>query len=189
MTASSNSKLLKILEALVIVLAVIVALSMNWPLLFRTPAVSSKIPDLIEAESLKIIQKNPDLFLQIQDTSTFSNGKWSEDKHFFGMAYAPSQGVEWALPLPGAGTYQLSLFLTRSTDYGQIQLYVDGKPLGEVIDLWSESGVVPTGKQIIGAFQSSKTVSTLKLEVVGKNPRNSSPHYFFGIDGILLERI
>ncbi|HLB74700.1 MAG TPA: hypothetical protein VJJ98_11825, partial [Sedimentisphaerales bacterium] len=65
------------------------------------------------------------------------------------------------------------------------QLYLDGKKLGEPIDLFN-NGVVPTGQIDLGVHKLDKGQHVLKVEIVGANEK-AVKAYMFGIDYILLE--
>jgi hypothetical protein len=180
-------KCLKIIESVLLVAVLLVAVGLSVPGLLEKERAAYTVPNLIEAESLTMKAKSQNIFLQKQETRGF-HGRWTGDTHFFGMAYAANDWVEWLLPNAGAGRFQLIAYLTKSNDYGVIRFLVDGKPVGEPIDLYNANIVVPTGKIVVGEFQASSFTPVLRLEVVGKNAANPSSHYFFGLDGIVIEK-
>ena len=143
---------------------------------------------MTNAEDLKVLSKSRDFSLVVQSTETFTGGKWDRDGQLFGYNTQLSDWVEWAIPVPSPGTYRILAYLTRAADYGLVQLSLNGYPIGTEIDLWARDNVVkPTGPVDLGLHQLEGTQATLRLEVVGKNQRNSPPHYQFGIDGITLK--
>ena len=77
--------------------------------------------------------------------------------------------------------------MTKAVDYGRHQLYLDGKKLGEPVDLFN-NGVIPTGVLNLGEHDLSQGQHVLKIEIVGANPR-ADKKYMFGLDYILLEKI
>jgi hypothetical protein len=86
-----------------------------------------------------------------------------------------------------AARYRLKMQLTKAIDYGIVQLHLDGKKLGEPVDLFNR-GVVPTGVLDIGVHDLDTGQHTLRIEIVGAN-QNAVKSYMFGLDYILLEDI
>lgn len=88
---------------------------------------------------------------------------------------------------PAPGRYRLALLLTRSFDYGIVQVTLDGAPLGEPIDLFA-TRIEPGLRVELGehAFEEGRP-RRLRVEVVGK--ASASPGYYFGLDGLQMEPI
>lgn len=98
------------------------------------------------------------------------------------------EGSEFAVELPveEEGKYTLSVYFTKSWDYGIVQAYLDGKETGESFEGWS-AGIVPSGPIVLGEVLLGKGVHTLTFRLVGK--QEESKGYFMGVDLVLLEKV
>jgi hypothetical protein len=147
------------------------------------PVQQYKVQGAIEGEKMKVLScsggKN-----EVQDLSIFSDNNWSGDEHLWWKN--PSVGNQLALEFAfqEKGTYELKVAMTQAKDYGIFQLSLDGKKIGEPVDLY-DPNVVPTGALTFGKFQLEPGKHTLSFELVGKNEK-SIPNYMLGLDYILL---
>ena len=66
------------------------------------------------------------------------------------------------------GTYEIILVMTKGPDYAIVQFYLDGKKIGEAIDLYSRE-VKSTGVISLGKHQLSKGEHRLSVKIVGAN--------------------
>ncbi len=99
------------------------------------PSRSFKVKGALEGEELKILRKtggNP----APQDMSGYE-GTWSNESHLWWTDAKPGDTLDLAVPVEKAGTYKLKMQLTKAIDYGIVQLSLDGKKLGEPIDLFN----------------------------------------------------
>jgi hypothetical protein len=152
---------------------------------YWTPVESVKVKGAIEGESLKILSKtggNP----QEQDLTGFA-GQWSNDAHLWWIEAKPGDKLELALPVTGSGKYQLSMHLTKAPDYGIVQLYLDGKQLGQSLDLYYPS-VIPTGALPMGTYDLAEGQHKLTIEIIGANEK-AIKSYMFGLDYLKLDRV
>ena len=150
---------------------------------YWTPIKVFRIKGAIEGEKLKVISKTGGNG-NIQDMSGYGSD-WSGEAHLWWINAKPGDTLEIAVPVERTGTYRLKTQLTKAIDYGIHQLYLDGKKLGEPIDLFN-NGVVPTGVLDLGVHNLKKGQHILKVEVIGANEK-AQKKYMFGIDYILLE--
>lgn len=180
-----------------ILLAALILIGLFFAFAFVSPSVPKIEPpaafdteDLINAEDLEILAKSRSFSTTAQDTKGFADGKWDRDSHFFAWDVKENDWIEWKIPVPDKGDYKISAFLTKAMDYGIVQFSMAGKKIGPKIDLWaSEYRIKPTGPVDLGTYRLSPPAVKLRLQVVGRNEKNSPPHYQFGIDGIVLEDI
>jgi hypothetical protein len=66
-----------------------------------------------------------------------------------------------------------------------VQLSLDGKAVGEPIDLYN-AGVVSSGPIELGTHEMAAGQHQLMVQIVGANP-NAIPSYMFGLDRVILE--
>ena len=56
--------------------------------------------------------------------------------------------MRWALELPAAGTYRVSLDAVKGPAQGQVQLFVDEAPVGPIVDLYAETRQRALGQDV-----------------------------------------
>jgi hypothetical protein len=152
---------------------------------YWSPIEVFKVKGALEGEQLKVLKKtagNP----HPQDLSTFGS-RWSGEAHLWWIEAKPGDTLELAVPVTKTGTYAIKTQLTKAVDYGIHQLYLDGKKLGEPIDLFN-NGVIGTGQLNLGVHKLEKGQHVLKVEILGANEK-AVKAYMFGIDYILLEAV
>jgi hypothetical protein len=150
-----------------------------------------------EIESLPIARKGEGLNVVVQDMRGFAAGKWSGEKQLWvqGQHRGGGDFVELDLPPLGPGGPQsITLYATRSWDYGILRFSINGKPAacGD-IDLYSgaRGRCEPTGEIHLGFFTpesiEGKPRLRLRAEVVGTNPASEGTGSFFGLDAARIE--
>jgi hypothetical protein len=142
-----------------------------------------KMKGALEGENLKVLSKTGGTVSR-QDLSGFGVD-WSSEAHMWWIDAKPGDTLEIAVPVEKGGTYRIKTQLTKAIDYGIHQLYLDGKKLGEPIDLFN-NGVIPTGTIDLGTHKLKKGRHILKVEIKGANEK-AVKKYMFGIDYLLLE--
>jgi hypothetical protein len=82
----------------------------------------------------------------------------------------------------------LTLYATKSWDYGIVRFGVNGARAGDDIDLFSgqRGRAEPSGPIELGTFEPVEGKLTLRAEVVGGNPRSEGTRAFFGLDCLVL---
>ncbi len=140
---------------------------------------------LIEAEELPVVAKNRDFPFGRQRTSGFPGGHWSKDGHMFAYGTQRGDWIELRLPEQKPGRYPLEIFMTKAGDYGIVAVFVNGVRLG-TFDLWSGSGVVPSGALKLGEVELGDRTNVIRFEIEGKNPNAKPPFFLFGVDGIRI---
>ncbi|APZ45934.1 hypothetical protein BW723_06345 [Polaribacter reichenbachii] len=86
--------------------------------------------------------------------------------------------IEYTIPSPGAGIYNLSAILKGASNRGFVQLYINGKATCPPEDLYnSDLGYY---KNDFGNIEVGTEDLNLKFEVVGKNPASNG--YFIVLD-------
>jgi hypothetical protein len=181
----------------VILLAALVVIGLFFANAVLSPSIPKKAQqpeydtdDLVNAEDLEISAKSRAFSTGGQDTKAFTDGKWKGDSQLFVWDVKENDWIEWKIPVSEKSEYKISVFLTKATDYGIVQLSMAGKPIGPKIDLWANDyRIKPTGPIDLGTYRLSPPAVKLRLQVVGRNEKNLPPHYQFGIDGFILEDV
>ncbi len=117
---------------------------------------------------------------------THYKDKWSKNDHLWWTGAKPGDKLEVALPVKADGRYDMSVILTKARDYGVVQLSLDGKKIGEPIDLYNPQ-VIRTDAIGLGTVELTKGDHVLGVEIVGKNEK-AIPSYMFGLDDVLLKK-
>jgi hypothetical protein len=142
-----------------------------------------KVKGSLEGEDLKILSStagDP----QRQDMDGFGPN-WSGDAHLWWIDAKPGDKLDLSVPVQKTGAYRVKMQLTKAIDYGIVQLYLDGKKLGEPIDLYND-GVVATGVLNMGVHELDKGEHKLTVQITGANEK-AVKSYMFGLDYLLLE--
>ena len=139
----------------------------------------------IEGEKLKVIRKTGSI--QHQPMHTFPKGKWSQEVHLWWTRGKPGDKLVLALPVAQAGKYELQAVLTKAKDYGIVQLSLDGKKLGNPVDLYNPD-VIPTKLLAFGTRELTKGTHELTVEITGANAK-AIKAYMFGLDYLLLNPV
>ena len=122
-----------------------------------------------------------------QDMKPFTLGTWEEDDQLFWTGAGPSDKLEVMLPVTTTGAQELSVVLTRASDYGIVQFFVDGTKVGKPIDLYC-GYVTSTPPISLGTHEFREGTHTLTVEIVGTNEKTKGRSRF-GLDQISLKPI
>ncbi|WP_082316512.1 sulfatase-like hydrolase/transferase [Mangrovimonas sp. ST2L15] len=191
----------------------------NPPLLFNLendPSekynVSEAHPDIIEKiiglkkaheKTVKSFEPKPNIEAEdFIDNVTVSHGSlkiqnmpverhlWGNDQQLWWVEAQSGATLKMPITIEESGLYKLDGFFTKAKDYSIIQLSVNGKKVGELVDGFAE-GVQPTGAISYGEVQLNKGINNFEIEIVGKDYKSSgySNGYLVGIDGFSIEKI
>ncbi len=126
-------------------------------------------PGAIEAEDLKVKARTAGN-VPNQDMLPFGDA-WSGGRQLWWLVHQPSAKLDLELPVKTAGTYSLWAAFTKAGDYGTVQLSLDGKKLGQLIDLFEPfPSVIHTGDVPLGIATLDAGSHTLSITLKGKNP-------------------
>ena len=149
---------------------------------YFTKGASSKVEGAIEGEDMEVVSKSAGNLTHQELNSRFSGAK-----HLWWTDAKPGDTLVLAANIDQSGTYNIKAQLIKAIDYGIVQLYGDGEPLGGPIDLYND-GVIPTGEIDLGTFPIDAGRHQLKIEIVGANEK-AAKSYMFGLDYIKLEKV
>jgi hypothetical protein len=141
-----------------------------------------KVEGSQEAESLKLVGP-PKVNVRPQDVS-LPEGKWSDGLQLWWRQGKPGDKLVLAFESAEAGRKQVSIGLTRASDYAIVQLYINDRKVGEPIDLYAAQ--ITSFTVALGAVELAKGENQLAIEIVGSNAASSKLH-FVGIDYVLVK--
>lgn len=139
-------------------------------------------PDAIEGETMRIVARTGGV-TRTQHMAGW-DGQWSRTAQLWWIEARPGDKLTLALPVERAGRYSVRAQFTKAVDYGIVQIWLDGKKLGEPIDLFND-GVVPTGELDLGVLDLSAGDHQLVIEIVGANEQ-AVKAYMVGLDYVRL---
>ncbi|MBM3492856.1 MAG: DUF2961 domain-containing protein [Armatimonadetes bacterium] len=155
----------------------------------KYPPGPGDIPDAIEAEALIETARTGGA----APTAIRFAGKWSKGRFLWYIGKGSGDYLSIQMDVPSAGRYALSAWMTRATDFGIVQLLVDGKPLGEPFDGYNGEGgygpthVVRADGIEFGEVDLTAGAHTLRLRLTGKNARAIG--HMIGVDCLVLKRV
>jgi len=92
--------------------------------------------------------------------------------------------VDIAIEIPQAGSYEFVVKYTKSWDYANVQAFLDGKPLGAVVDTYAPA-VVSAEPVTLGRVNLTVGRHVLRFQAVGHNPQSKG--YLMGIDHVIVK--
>jgi len=143
-----------------------------------------KIKDALECETMSGVAQSPGLIVGTQDAG-LKEGQWSGGRQLFVQATRVGDFIELAVPTPGAQARKVTVYGTKSWDYGILRFSVNGQRAGQDYDAYSAEAVA-SGPLDLGTFQPVDGKLRLRVEAVGSNAASKGPHYFFGLDCVVL---
>jgi hypothetical protein len=139
---------------------------------------------IIEAESLKIADSSGDKSAP-QKMGSFGP-YWSGNSQILAVTDAPGDYIVLAVPIKANGIYEVAAYLTKAHDFGQVQLMVNGEPMGKVFDGYSKN-VVHSGRLNMGRIYLRQGESRFKFQIVGKS--KAADNYRLGVDCLVLTSV
>ena len=108
---------------------------------------------------------------------------WGGGKQLFWTPSKPGQTLEFNVDLAAAGNYELLLVMTKSFDYGNCQVQIDGKDVGAPLALYSKD--IVTKELYLNA--GTLAAGTHMLRFVNRDKDPESKGYFFGFDSYMFQ--
>jgi len=150
------------------------------------PPALFKIKNALECETMPVVAQSPGLRVGTQDAG-LQEGQWSGGQQLFVQATRVGDFIELAVPISGAQPRKVTIYGTRSWDYGILRFSVNGQPAGKDYDAYAAQAVA-SGPIELGTLEPVDGKLTLRVEVVGTNPASRGAHYFFGLDCVVLDQ-
>jgi len=117
--------------------------------------------------------------LSIQNMDNWQGSKWFENKQLWWTGARPGDELKIKIKVEKSGRQKFVVGMTKAIDYGIVQFSIDGKNVGEPIDLFND-GVIHTGMMTIGTIDLPAGEHVLGVKITGKNPK--STNFMFGMD-------
>ena len=143
-----------------------------------------RIAGAIECETMKIVAKSPNTPAEPQ-RGALTEGEWSNGAQLWVRGNKPGDFVELAIPAPDASAKKLTLYATKSSDYGILRFSVNGQWAGKDYDSFSPT-VILSGPIPLGTFEPKDGRFLLRVEVVGGRPESKNSKSYFGLDAVTL---
>lgn len=151
---------------------------------YELPEPPFAVSGALEGESLTVVSASAGRTME--QALNHYEGRWSMSVHLWWRDAKPGDKLTLNLPVAEAGNYEILGQFTKARDYGIVQLFLDGKPLGEPMDFYHPA-VVPTGEISLGRQELAAGSHELTAEITGANPE-ALQRYMFGLDYLLLRR-
>jgi hypothetical protein len=142
------------------------------------------IAGAVECETLRIAARSPGLRVDTQD-SGLQEGQWSGGQQLFVQATKAGDFVELEIPAAADRPWKVTLYGTKSFDYGILRFRVNGNSAGSDFDAYHGTAVA-SGPIELGRFQPKDGKIRLRVEAVGSNPQSKGAKYFFGLDAVVV---
>jgi serine/threonine protein kinase/WD40 repeat protein len=137
-----------------------------------------------EAENLRIVERT-DCEPIVQPMDPWDRRQWSNGRQLFCHSRRGTS-VTLEIDVPEAGEYHLDIYFTMAPDYGVLEVFVDGRQVGNRFDGFCRE-VAPSGGIALGAAQLIRGKHRIRFRVLDKNP--ASTNYHMGIDCLELKPV
>ena len=143
-----------------------------------------RVAGALEAEALEIVQVSGG---EAGPQEMGAYGKaWSGARQVWWRGATEGDQVVLSFSLEESGARRVKVAMTRAPDYGIVRFFLDGRPVGEEVDLWAPE-VTHAGEFDLGVRNLSARAHRLTVRLVGVNPQATGGGGMAGVDYILLE--
>jgi len=151
----------------------------------------NKVPGGIEAEEMEIVSMSPGVEYKVE-AAWHCDDLSSAAQLWFGCKQK-GDAVELRCPNVLTGPQKVIIHMSRYPDYGIVQVSIDGKPMGEPIDLCNPvkegPSLIVTGPIELGTLEPGPREPLIRIEVTGSNPEAKEPGTYFGFDAVVFEPV
>ena len=134
----------------------------------------------MDIDGMNVLEKPVGEVIEEQHMGAFKADKWQNDRQLWWVGQVGAK-LKIGLDIEEKGTYTLTTRLTKASDYGIVQFYLDDEKVLEPMDMYYPDGVIATKPITLGKFKLDKGQHILSVEIVGSNP-NAIKRYMVGID-------
>ncbi|MBS0261858.1 MAG: DUF2961 domain-containing protein [Planctomycetes bacterium] len=145
-------------------------------------------PGVVEGESLTVKRITSGRHW-VQEMSQYPDGTWSNEEQFIWTDATLGGELDVEFKTTTGGQQRLVAVFSKAVDYGVFELSVDGQRIERLFDCY-DSKVSNTGELPLGTFDLAPGKHTLRIKVVGQNPKGKSLHtgcHIFGLDYLRTE--
>jgi hypothetical protein len=146
-----------------------------------------KIAGAIECEKMDVVAKAEGCKIETQTGDALPNGKWSNEAQLFVRANKIGDFIELRAPVSETAPQKVTLYATKSWDYGVLRFTINGKAAEKECDMFNAQAVA-SGPIELGVFEPKDGQMTIRVEVAGSNPAAKGTKAFFGLDCIVLSK-
>lgn len=116
----------------------------------------------------------------------FFEGQFSRDKHRWWRDGKVGDAMVLEVPVATAGTYRVTLAMTRADDFAKVKVSLAGKVLAEAFDGYAQM-VSTSGPFAAGTVELTAGTHELRFEIVGKNAKAKN-RLMVGLDYLILDK-
>lgn len=142
------------------------------------------IPGAIECEDLPIVSISPGTVSSVQ-SSGLKEGGWSGGKQLFVVGKKVGDFIEVEVPVKEDLPQKITLYGTKSYDYGVLRFHINGQTAGADYDAYAAAPAA-SGPIALGVFTPKGGKLILRVEIVGANPAAKGNGSLFGLDCVVL---
>jgi hypothetical protein len=148
------------------------------------PTAANAFKGAVEIVPALVVAKPDAVKIKVQDLKKLKiMGTWNGGNHQLFNGAKVGDAVEIRIPAASPVAEKLTLFATKSRDFGKLRFTVNGKPANAEVDLYAAKPV-PSGAIELGTFKPVESAYLLRIEIVGQNPKSTGT--FFGLDCVTL---
>ncbi len=136
-----------------------------------------RVEGAIEGETMRVIEKTGCAGWQAIPGC-------SNDQHFWWRRGQPGDKLVLGFDVPQAGTWRVFARFVKALDYGIVQLSINGKDVGQPLDLFN-NGVLVCEEVDLGVIDLTQGENRLKATIIGANDQ-AVREYMFGLDYVRL---
>ena len=118
----------------------------------------------------------------------FTKDRWSGGKQLLWSGGKPGDRLELEFAAPESGKFALLATFTMAADYAVVRFELDGKALGEPVDLYNYPDVVSSGELTLGHANLEAGPHKLAIIIAGANPAAIRSH-MVGLDYVRLQAV
>ncbi len=150
----------------------------------KIDAKTGKVAGAIEAEDLKVLSTSAGKTL-VQEMQGFAKDQWSGGKQLFWTGGKPEDRMELEFSAPAKGEFSVIANFTMAADYAIIQVELDGRAIGNPVDLYNYPDVLTSGEITLGKWKFEAGPQKLTIVISGANP--AVPAHMVGLDYLRLQ--
>lgn len=141
-----------------------------------------RLAGALEAEDLRVHRITGGK-ARFQEMQMFGN-TWSNERQLWWTDAKIGDQLILRVPVKEKGRYKLTAQFTKARDYGIIQAFLNGRPIGELLDLYNPE-VISSGEIDLGIHDLTPRDHNFTLRIEGAN-QNAVHEFMVGLDYLFL---